>query len=312
MERYRQKRFYLVFVMLFSLLFSTALTYGLDVKKVGTTVKSGSSDGGVLGEVTGALFGDIDFAQFYMANSGIIDFILLSMIFIGLSYFGLSKTFMRDGSTNAGKAVMLAVGIALAFGANVLMSRNGLTIASFGPIAMIILFILLAFTFYEIAKGLGLPGYIAGAFAYLLVYFTVASMTMSFEWLRNNAPILMSLMNLVKAGCIILALYGLFTLFMNAMRGIKAGAVPPVASAANPAAVLADAERRDRRQIVDERRAQTFENEAAHLNQQEERLNRAQLSDENAEIGNLRELSGVLRELSSTARRIEEQRRGPR
>ncbi len=315
MEAKGQKRFLLVLsVMLF---LSVVAAHGAKTDALipaSMPGSGGSGDGGVLTEVTGALFGNIDFANFYNLNHTVIDFILLSILFIGLSYFGLYKVFMREDSpSNAGKAVMVSVGIALAFGGIVFMQsfEPDLTLASFGPIAMGVLLILLAFTFYEIASALGVPRYIAFAFAYLIMYYTASAYPVKdsqsiMVWLKVSAPIVMALLNLIKAGCIIIAFYGLWILFVKAMKGIRGEVVP--GADGTDTGTLSNVLKKDAREVEDERREMVLDREAGNLNKVEQDLEKIELNDEVAELRDLKELSEVLLKAASTARAIEAER----
>lgn len=315
MEAKGQKRFLLVLSVI--LILSVVAVFAKTDALIPTSMpKSGGSSGGdVLTEVTGALFGDVNFADFYMTNHTVIDFILLSIIFIGLSYFGLYKVFMREGSPgNAGKAVMVSVGIALAFGGIVFMQRYDMTLASFGPVALGVLFIIIAFAFYEIASALGVPRYIAAAFAYLIMYYTISAFPIKdsqsvFVWLKANAPIIMALLNLIKAGCIILAFYGLWIFFVKAIRGIRGEVVPGAApSAGGSTASLNQALGKDKQSEEEERRARILEREAQELNHIEQNLEKVQLDDEISELRDARQLSEALLQAASVARAIEAER----
>lgn len=333
MNKKVEKRFLLVFIIL--LLAASAFSFVVSAKlgdqasqasSVGekfADVGKGSSGSGIIKDITGPLLGNVDLTQFYIDNAPFIDFILFTILFVGLAQFALAKRFASEGS-NAGKAIAVAVGLALSFGIVVAMKSAGLTIGSFGFIPLSLFFVIIAFAVYEIMIALSLPKYLSFAAVYLLVFYSLkmfeakqmgvnaaGKVIMSeppFIWLEKHAPVILGLLNLITAFCIVIIIYGTIMLFFKILKNTRSeyGGEP---SGTMPA-LTQGIERGDRREIVEQERTQQIDREIDRLNNEERKLNGIETDAENAEIADLETLSQIMRELSITAGRINDFRRG--
>ena len=222
-----------------------------------------------LDDVFGSLFKGFGVAGFYDRNHSIIDFILLAIIFIGLSSMTLGKRFEGRG----GQAVSVAVGIALTFAIMVWMTSQKpepYTLAKFGVIAGIILIGVLAVALFELLKLLGAKGHVAFAFTYILIYTVFKAIDFGvFKWLENNASVILGLLALAYAGAIVIFIWGIIDMIGDFFKelSIKSSHGIPVTSREHH-----HPERRDLKE--DERNLRGAEEEARTARRDEIRADR--------------------------------------
>jgi len=128
-------------------------------------------------------FGFIDMEQFYTHYSGLIDLIVYSMLFIGLSEATIGKRFNSRG----GKAVVAAVGISLALGLSISAKKLGFSLASFGPLAASIFIFFVGFIIFIGIKSLQTGAIPAGSLALVFTYFSLRAVSPGFfDWMSSN------------------------------------------------------------------------------------------------------------------------------
>jgi len=121
--------------------------------------------------------------QFYVHYSGLIDLIVYSMLFIGLSEATIGKRFNSRG----GKAVVAAVGISLALGLSISARKLGFSLASFGPLAAGIFIFFVGFIIFLGIRSLRTGAIPAGSLALVFTYFSIRAVSPGFfDWMKSN------------------------------------------------------------------------------------------------------------------------------
>jgi len=126
----------------------------------------------------------INISNIYNSYFSIIDFIIYSLLFIGISQATLGKHFPSRG----GKAVSVALGIALAIGLVMSEKTIGFNLRSFGPIAAGILIFLVGIMIFIGLKKTGIASISAAASAFLITYFIILSVISGFAQLITSSP----------------------------------------------------------------------------------------------------------------------------
>ncbi len=149
-------------------------------------------------------FGRID--EVYTKFSFFIDTMIYLIIFLGLSKFALGKRFGKEG-----RAVVVGVGIVLALSLSLFSARSGFNIASFGPVAAIILLALMGYSVWVGIKSLeieGVDNLTLAAIAYLLVYFGVLmAVPVAAAWINTRVPVIGALLALLALGFTVYIIY---------------------------------------------------------------------------------------------------------
>ena len=145
-------------------------------------------------------FKGVNFSTIYDSYSPIIDFIIYATLFIGLSQATLGKRFESSG----GRAVVSAVGLALAIGLAISEATLGFNLRSFGPLAAGIFIFFVGFTLYLGIKTAGMNTVNAGSLALVITYFSISAVTPNFfDWMMNN-PSTSWIISIVSIAVIIL------------------------------------------------------------------------------------------------------------
>ncbi len=129
----------------------------------------------------------------YQSASQFIDFVLYLIFFISVTRFALAKRF--DAKTQ--KPITIIVGIVLAIGMSVFGRRWGFSIGDLAPLAGLLFLVVLGMMFFKLIKDMGdsVPG--AGAFAFLLIFFSMTAIVPSFySWIINKVPFLEALLSI--------------------------------------------------------------------------------------------------------------------
>ncbi|MCH8021403.1 hypothetical protein IH785_16285 [candidate division KSB1 bacterium] len=131
-------------------------------------------------------FRGVDIPRIYDSYSSIIDFIIYSVLFIGLAQATLGKRFESQGS----RAVVSTVGLALAIGLAMSERSLGFNIRSFGPLAAGMFIFLVGFMLYSGIKTAGANTVNAGSIALVITYFSIAAVVPGFfDWIMRNPSI---------------------------------------------------------------------------------------------------------------------------
>jgi len=121
-------------------------------------------------------FRGVDIPRIYDSYASIIDFIIYSVLFIGLAQATLGKRFESKGS----RAVVSAVGLALAIGLAMSERSLGFNLRSFGPLAAGMFIFLVGFMLYSGIKTAGAGTVNAGSIALVITYFSIAAVVPGF------------------------------------------------------------------------------------------------------------------------------------
>jgi len=128
-------------------------------------------------------FETTDFSVIYDSYYSIIDFIIYTILFIGLSQVSLGKHFDSRG----GKAVVVAIGLVLAIALTISESVLGFNLRSFGPLAATIFIFLVGLVIYLGIKSAGMESIGAISISLVLTYFSIRSISPGFfDWMINN------------------------------------------------------------------------------------------------------------------------------
>ena len=129
-------------------------------------------------------FREIDIASTYQQNYLFIDFVIYMLIFVGLSKFVFSKRF----SGNGGKAILVGVGLILSLSMSVFSYTTGFSIGSFGPIAAIILMLLVGMLLFGFIRQIGGSSVNSGIGAFIVTYFLMRSVTPEiYDWVAKRS-----------------------------------------------------------------------------------------------------------------------------
>lgn len=124
-----------------------------------------------------------DFSTLYDSYGPLIDLIIFSIFFVGLSQAALGKRFDSRG----GKAVVAAVGLVLAIALLISESQLGFNLRSFGPLAAGIFIFIVGSTIFYGFKKTGMKSLNSGSIALIVTYFSIRAVTPNFfTWMMGN------------------------------------------------------------------------------------------------------------------------------
>jgi hypothetical protein len=151
-----------------------------------------------------------DFSDMYDAYSSIIDFIIYSILFIGLSQVSIGKRFESRG----GKAMVVAIGLVLAIGLTISESYLGFNLRSFGPLAASIFIFFVGFVIFLGIRSAGMESIGAASITLVLTYFSIRSVSPSFfDWMISNEYL--SWLHSVILVAVLISVYKIFRLFFT-------------------------------------------------------------------------------------------------
>ena len=159
-----------------------------------------------------------DILNIYELNSGWIDFFIFLTIFLGLSQAVFGESHFKKQS----KTLSIGLSLALSFGLVIWERNTGLSLLTLGPLAFLIILLLVFYVIFSILKKMGNEWWVAGAWAYVVIYLILITLGgQVFNWspVTNN---LFPLMNLFFYVCIVAGLVGLIW----ASPPKRAGATP--------------------------------------------------------------------------------------
>jgi hypothetical protein len=148
----------------------------------------------------------LNIAQIYQSYGYVIDCMLYFMILIGAAQVGLKKQFESD--KQAAKIIVMGVGLALAISVSVWEARSGFRLGNFWPLAVIIILMTFAFTFYNFVKKISdlNKGMTLLAFAFMF-YFMQGMVPSLAAWFNNNPNewirLIWALLNIIALFCLI-------------------------------------------------------------------------------------------------------------
>ncbi|MBL1214670.1 MAG: hypothetical protein D8M61_15115 [Ignavibacteriae bacterium] len=153
-------------------------------------------------------FETTNFSDIYNSYYSIIDFIIYSVLFIGLSQVTIGKRFDSRG----GKAVVVAIGLVLAIGLVISESYIGFNLRSFGPLAATIFIFLVGFVIFLGIKSAGMEVVGAASITLVITYFSIRSISPSFfDYMITNEYL--SWLHSIILIAVLISAYKIFRLF---------------------------------------------------------------------------------------------------
>lgn len=178
---------------------------------------SAQDDTGIIGSVLGP-FGRLEVV--YAKFAPVIDAMIYLIIFLGLAQVTLGKHFEYK---KGGRAVVIGVGVILAVGLSLFGVKAGFSIASFGPIAAIILLALMGYAFYAGITSLEIEGankLTVVAIAYLLFYYGIqATVPNVITSINARVPVVGGLLALLAAAFAIYAIIMIVSFIISLFKG---------------------------------------------------------------------------------------------
>lgn len=107
-----------------------------------------------------------DILSIYELNSTWFDFFIFLLIFLGLTQAVFGQGHLKSQS----KPISIGLSLALSFGLVVWERNTGINILSFGPVAFLILIILMMYVIFSLLSNLGTGKWVAVAWAYAIAY----------------------------------------------------------------------------------------------------------------------------------------------
>lgn len=127
----------------------------------------------------------LDFSGIYERFSGVIDFVIVALIFVGLAQATLGRRFPG----RAGRAVSIGTGLMLALGLVAVEQGLGISLKSFGPVAAMLLILLLGIMIYRMLHYAGLSRPTSAAAAYIAIFLTMLGIAPEFfRWVSDEVP----------------------------------------------------------------------------------------------------------------------------
>lgn len=157
--------------------------------------------------------GDYGFIfDLYEQYSGWIDFFIFFLIFFGLSKLVFTKEKYKEG----GKLISVGLSFALSIGLVYWESRTGMNLASLGPIAYLLLMILIFFIVFSLVKQFTDSKFAAAVWGYVAIYVIV------FMFLGYSASISEGVLSFLNFLFWVALLAGIIILFFIERKGIFA------------------------------------------------------------------------------------------
>ena len=110
--------------------------------------------------------GSDDILFFYESNAGWIDFFVFLLIFLGLTQAVFSSGHLRSQT----KPLAIGLSLALSFGLVIWERNTGINILAFGPVAFLMLSMLIFYVIFSFLKKMGTEKWVAGAWGYVAAY----------------------------------------------------------------------------------------------------------------------------------------------
>ncbi len=151
-------------------------------------------------------FGMIDFASVYSRHNQIVDFILFSILFIGISRVTLTKHFNGAG----GKLLSVGTGIVLSLALVIMQDQMGFSLLTFAPFAVFLLCILMILMLFVVLNSFGMQTKISLSISYIAIYTCLRAFVPSFfDWLTWNVSFVAGIMTIaliISIGIILFAI----------------------------------------------------------------------------------------------------------
>lgn len=161
-------------------------------------------------------FETTNFSDIYDTYYSIIDFIIYTVLFVGLSQVTIGKRFESKG----GKAIVVAIGLVLAIGLAISESYIGFNLRSFGPLAAAIFIFFVGLVIFLGIKSAGMENVGAVSITLVITYFSIRSVSPSFfDYMINNQYL--SWLHSIILIAVLISINKLFRLFFFKKDAIK-------------------------------------------------------------------------------------------
>lgn len=135
----------------------------------------------------------LDFSMIYGRYWAIIDLLVFTIIFVGLSRAALRARLPGRG----GQAASVGIGLSLSFGMVLLEHRRGVNLRAFGPAAVVLVVLLFGLIIHGILRHAGAPVKTAAASAYAAtVLVTGVTSPEAVQWLTGRSPLTLAILTL--------------------------------------------------------------------------------------------------------------------
>ena len=162
--------------------------------------------------------------QIYFKYSAFIDAAIYLIIFLGLAQVTLGHRFE---SRKGGKAITIGVGLIMAIGLAIWETQAGFNIASFGPVAAVVLLALMGYAIWAGIRAMEIEGVdtlTVTAMTYVLVYYSMSAAVPSvIWWINKNVPVVGGLLALIAAAFTIFLIYKIITWMMSLFGSFGGG-----------------------------------------------------------------------------------------
>jgi len=161
----------------------------------------------------------VNLAELYMEYSGIFDFALFLILFLGISRVVYSRMFSGQGA----KAITIGVALVLALALAVAESMIGFSVISiFGPLACAIFVGIVGVALYQLLTAAGANKQIAASATYVVIYLSFTGVAPEyFDWLNSKTPILGGLLAVGLLAGLILLVHGIVKQVRNRIQTPK-------------------------------------------------------------------------------------------
>lgn len=161
----------------------------------------------------------MNLADLYTNYSGIFDFALFLILFLGISRVVYSRMFSGQGA----KAIIIGVSLVLALSLAVAESMIGFSVITiFGPLACAIFVAIVGIALYQLLTAAGANRQIAATATYVVIYLSFTGVAPEyFTWLNSKTPILSGLLALGLLVALILLVHGIVKQVRNRMGSPK-------------------------------------------------------------------------------------------
>ena len=156
-----------------------------------------------------------DLSWVYERYSTIVDLFVYSLIFVGTAQAALGRRY--EG--RAGRVIAAGVGLSLAIGLAAAEAQFGFSLRSFGPLAALVLALLLGAMAYRVLRMVELSKAHSAAFSYILLFTALLGVSPElFRWVEDRASLL---------GWLLLALLAaaVATLFLSSLHSRGGGRI---------------------------------------------------------------------------------------
>ena len=138
-------------------------------------------------------FEHLDIASLYSHYSFIIDAVISFLIFFGIAQVTIGKRFEGKG----GRAITIGIGLVLTGGFLLMEKTLNFSLRSFGPLAAVIILLLVGFVLFTLLLSLGFNHTNSICLAYIIDYLSLRLVSPTiFDWIAQRAPFINGILGL--------------------------------------------------------------------------------------------------------------------